>query len=296
MPFLYQESISRRAFLKGTSLALGMAAAGISFGCAEEQEVRWAFLADTHIPAVEQDGIAPENHYHFAPHGNLRGVVAGVRAAAPDGAMVVGDLARTEGLPGDYAGLQELLHPLAGTMPVLLALGNHDHRANFNEVFEPGPDAPPVEDKSVLVVEAPPVRLIVLDSLLYTNKVAGLLGKEQRAWLETYLQEADDTPTLLCVHHTLGDGDTDLLDTDRLFALVGPHRQVKAILYGHSHRFGLAERDGIHLVNLPAVGYSFDAEESVGWLGAHLRRNGGTFTRRSIDGQEGETFSLAWRT
>src|SRR2546422_5539601 len=48
-------------------------------------------------------------------------------------------------------------------------------------------------------------------------------------------------PTLLFVHHTLGDGDGELLDVQRLFELVRPQRKVKAIFYGHSHKYARSE-------------------------------------------------------
>ena len=54
------------------------------------------------------------------------------------------------------------------------------------------------------------------------DKVAGLLGQDQRAWLEQFLKEADDRPIVFFVHHTLGEGDGDLLDTDRFFQILKP--------------------------------------------------------------------------
>ena len=71
-----------------------------------------------------------------------------------------------------------------------MALGNHDNRKNFLKVFDQTPgEKPAVKDKYITIVEKAPVRLIMLDSLLYTNKVPGLLGKVQRQWLEKYLKE-----------------------------------------------------------------------------------------------------------
>ena len=78
------------------------------------------------------------------------------------------------------------------------------------------------------------------------------------------------------MHHTLGEGDGDLLDTDRFFQILKPHRQVKAIFYGHSHVYEYGFREGKHLINLPAVGYNFSDAQPVGWLDARFHRRGGS--------------------
>jgi 3',5'-cyclic AMP phosphodiesterase CpdA len=212
---------------------------------------------------------------------------------------VAGDLARLTGELGDYANLRKLFDPVAEKAPVYMALGNHDNRENFLKVFDKtAGDKPDIKGKHVVVVKEASVRLIILDSLLYVNKVPGLLGKAQRQWLENYLQECDGTPTILCFHHTLGDDDGDLLDVLRLFRIIRPIRKVKAILYGHSHEYGFSEFEGIHLINLPAMGYNFSDTEPVGWVEAHLRSQGGDFKLHAIAGnrgRDGSVTTLTWR-
>ena len=103
---------------------------------------------------------------------------------------------------------------------------------------------------------------------------------------------------MLCFHHTLGDGDGDLLDVPRLFDIIKPIRKVKAVLYGHSHEYGFSEFEGIHLVNLPAVGYNFSDTEPVGWVEARLTAKGGDFTLHVAAGnkeKDGSVKKLAWR-
>jgi hypothetical protein len=104
---------------------------------------------------------------------------------------------------------------------------------------------------------------------------------------------------VIFVHHTLDDQDGSLLDSDRLFSIVKPHRKVKAILYGHSHVYRFDTVDGIHLINLPAIGYNFGDTEPVGWVAAHLTAQGGEFKLSAIGGnleRNGKTTSLRWRT
>jgi 3',5'-cyclic AMP phosphodiesterase CpdA len=196
--------------------------------------------------------------------------------------------------------LRELLTPLATRTPVYIGLGNHDHRENFLKAFPDQPtDRPQVTGKHILVIEHPAVRIIQLDSLLYVDKVAGLLGREQRNWLTGYLPEADARPTVLFVHHTLADGDGDLLDVNQLFEIIRPHRQVKAIFYGHSHVWELGERQGVKLINLPAVGYNFRDQDPVGWVDARFNSDGVDLTLNAIAGntaENGKTTQVNWES
>jgi 3',5'-cyclic AMP phosphodiesterase CpdA len=292
-------SINRRSFIK-----FGLATAGSvfvmgtdsSFGAdkSAKEATHWAFMADTHIPADVNN-----NYRGFYPFKNLQKIVPDIASAHPQGVTITGDLARLSGEPGDYANLKKLLNPLAEKTPVFMALGNHDNRENFVKTFEALPgEKQTVRGKHVVVVNKAHVRLIMLDSLLYVNKVAGLLGKAQRLWLETYLQKCDDTPTLLCFHHTLGDGDGDLLDVPRLFDMIKPIRKVKALVFGHSHRYEFSKFEDIHLINLPAVGYNFNDAQPVGWVEAHLRNQGGDFILHAAGGNidmNGQTTKLTWR-
>lgn len=255
---------------------------------------RWALLSDTHIPADVN------NKYRgFFPYQNLQKIVPDIIQAAPDAVTITGDLARLSGEPGDYVNLKKLLSPVAEKTPVFMALGNHDNRENFVKAFDniPG-DKQSVRGKHVVVINKTPIRLIILDSLLYVNKAPGLLGKAQRQWLESYLKKSDDTPTILCFHHTLGDNDGDLLDVLRLFDIIKTVRKVKALVFGHSHVYGFSQFEGVHLINLPAVGYNFSDAQPVGWLEAHLRSEGGDFILHASGGNKdkhGSVKKLIWR-
>ncbi|HIJ52418.1 MAG TPA: twin-arginine translocation signal domain-containing protein [Planctomycetes bacterium] len=299
MAEIFYKSINRRDFIKTSLAAVGvMVTVGSPsvFGSGKngKEAARWAFLADTHIPEDVSD-----KYRGFYPYRNLQKVIPQIISVLPDGVAIAGDLARLEGKLGDYANLKKLLSPAAEKTPVFMALGNHDHRNNFRKVFNKiEGERQPASGKHVVVVNKPPIRLIILDSLFYVNKVPGLLGRAQRRWLQDYLKNCDDTPTMLCFHHTLGDGDGDLLDVPRLFDIIKPIRKVKAVLYGHSHEYGFSEFEGIHLVNLPAVGYNFSDTEPVGWVEARLTAKGGDFTLHVAAGnkeKDGSVKKLAWR-
>lgn len=293
------KSMDRRSFIQ-TGLAAFGALVTLNSGCGtglmktDETQINLALLADTHIPEDVEN-----NYRGFYPYQNLEKVVPEIISSSPDGVFIAGDLARLTGESGDYANLKKLLNPVAEETPVFMALGNHDNRENFLKVFDDTPgEKPAVKGKHVTIVEMAPVRIIMLDSLLYVNKVPGLLGKAQRQWLENYLKVSDETPVILCFHHTLSDGDGDLLDVPRLFSMIAPIRKVKAIVYGHSHVYGYSEFEGIHLINLPAVGYNFSDSEPIGWVEAHLTSRGGDFVLHAVAGnqdQDGSVTRLTWR-
>jgi Icc protein len=291
-------SISRRRFLNlslaaaGGVIALGARRAGAG---AEREEARWAFLSDTHIAADSENNY--RGHY---PYRNLRETFEQIAHDLPEGMVVTGDIARLTGQMEDYENFKGLMLPLVSRRPIYLALGNHDDRGNFLDVFEdPAHGSPAVKGKHIVTVDAGCARFILLDSLWAANQTAGLLGKAQRTWLARYLQTCDDKPVLLFFHHSLRDEDGDLLDIPRLFDLIQPLSKVKALVFGHSHELGFSDYQGIHLINLPAVGYNFTDDQPVGWVEAQLTRSGATFRLHAVGVRrpsDGRTERLSWRS
>lgn len=278
--------MTRRQFGLSLSAALSVRAQG--------PEARWALFSDTHIPAD-----AANEYRGFRPVENLRKIVPQIAEWKPEGALISGDLARLNGQPGDYQALKSLLEPVLGQCPVAMALGNHDHRDNFLAAFGAAQrGAQPLKNRHVLDLDAGPVRQLVLDSLVLPDSTPGLLGKAQRLWLADSL-DASRKPALVIVHHTLGDNDGELLDAPRLFDIVKTRRQVKAVLFGHSHVYSYETWEGIHLINLPAVGYNFRDSEPVGWVEARLRADGASFRLRAFGGNmagDGKTTEVKWRS
>jgi 3',5'-cyclic AMP phosphodiesterase CpdA len=232
------------------------------------------------------------------PWENLRVAVPQVVAARPDGVVICGDVARLEGRVEDYRELRALLEPAAAVAPVYVALGNHDDRAHFLQIFpdRPGRQAP-VEGKLVTVIEHEALRVVVLDSLLYVDRVAGLLGRAQRAWLSGFLPTIADRPAVLFVHHPATDQDGDLLDGDRLLALLEANRHVRAIFHGHAHVWSASRRGRLPVVSLPALGYNFDDAQPVGWVDARFRPDGVSLTLRAVAGNradDGRETLLKW--
>jgi hypothetical protein len=178
-----------------------------------------------------------------------------------------------------------------------VCVGNHDDRDDFLLAFTGSSDTgTAIKDKYIATAMAGPIRMIILDTLLYVNRFPGMLGKLQRIWLETYLRMSDETPTMLFLHHTPR---ADLLDMRQLFEIIAPVRKVKAVVFGHSHRYRFSESNGIHLINLPAAGYNFTGAQPVGWVEARLTAQAGEFILHAVGGnmrQHGSVRFLRWRT
>lgn len=305
MPLLTGPRATRRHFLA----TAGAAAASLTFTSRASwaaqgptRPLRLALLSDTHLPADPT-----ERYRGFSPVDNLAKVVAQVLAtpadssavasAKVDGVLIGGDLARLKGLPEDYARLHEMLAPLLAKVPTGMILGNHDNRENFRTAFPaPAGATPPVANKHTATREAGGLRFVLLDSLLATDVTPGQLGSAQRTWLASQLT-ASSTPTVILVHHSLGGNDGELMDAERLFEVLRPHRHVKAIMYGHSHKYEVIEREGLQLINLPAVGYNFGDGEPVGWVDSVWTDEGVDLTLRAIGGNQagnGQTTSVHW--
>ncbi len=279
--------LSRRSFIAmPAALAVTLRASA--------KEARWALFSDIHIPANPL-----EEYRGFKPVVNLTMVVRQLEQAKLDGAMICGDLARLQGLTPDYEALTELIEPIANKFPLALVLGNHDDRANFLAALgATQKGAQPVKNRHILAIDAGPIEIITLDSNVQANSTPGFLGKAQRDWLKERLAK-QTKPTVLCVHHTLDDGDGSLLDAPRLFDIVKSAPAVKAIIYGHSHVYKYEVWEGIHLVNLPAVGYNFRDSEPLGWVETVFTQTGASFTLHAVGGnldKNGKTVTLKWRT
>lgn len=293
MPAHILPEISRRAFLQAGT----MGAAAFLFGTARAQAApapfHLALMSDTHIPADRTTG---SRGYNACDH--LQLVTPDVLAAKPEGLIICGDAAQSIGEAGDYVTLFELLKPLTDAMPTYIAMGNHDDRVNFYDIVKKlDGDVQPIQEQHVTVLEHDYVRIVLLDSLMYVRKRGGHLGSAQREWLTAYLTENTDKPVALMLHHTLGPGDNDLLDTELFFDLLAPHKHVQAIFHGHSHRWVRYERQGIPIINLPTMAHIWTPDQPLGWVDAQFHKTGMDLTLRAFAGnreEDGKTFSYAW--
>jgi 3',5'-cyclic-AMP phosphodiesterase len=293
--------ISRRRFLAG-SLAAGAALALRRYAPAAQKAVdanHFVLFSDTHIdadPTKVDRGVTMFDH--------LRQSVAEVldMSSAPAAVLVNGDCAHLQGRTADYEQFLNLLKPLreAG-LPIHANFGNHDDREHFwGAVPADEQRAKAVEDRQIVVLQSPRADWIMLDSLQKTNSTPGELGEKQLHWLSEELDRRKDRRVIVMVHHQPDEREkiSGLLDTKPLLDVLLGRKQVKALLYGHTHIWRVEKRDNLHCINLPAVSYNFGANEPTGWVDAHLSETAMTLKLNCIDPkhpQNGDSHELKWR-
>ncbi len=91
---------------------------------------------------------------------------------------------------------------------------------------------------------------------------------------------------------------TGLTDTAAFLEVVQPRKQVKAILFGHTHVWKHYETEGLHFVNLPTTAYLFNPKEPAGWVDATVSDGGMKLQLNEITkkhAKNGEVLDLKWR-
>ncbi|QOV92173.1 metallophosphoesterase [Humisphaera borealis] len=295
--------ISRRQFL-GASLAALAGGAFIGDLRADGKPVdptRVALFSDTHLAA---DAKAISRQVCMLEHFEAARASMLAMPALPGAMLINGDLALNAGLPGDYVTITNGLKPIreAG-IPVHLLLGNHDDRDNFWKALPPEDANKAVEGKHLSILKSKHADLILLDSLEFVNKTPGLIGDVQRAWLAKALDARADRPCVVVVHHNPTDPANSkvagIKDTDELMKVLLPRKQVKALVFGHTHKWVKTSIEGMHLVNLPPVAYPFKATDPSGWVDGIFTDSGAKLTLRCVGPRnpaDGEVFDLKWRT
>ena len=154
------------------------------------------------------------------------------------------------------------------------------------------------------VVNCKDVNWFVLDSS------AGAHGPEQHKWLGNELDKHPDKPALLVTHyppyfeHEKIEHpfiDSTLADSNELFEIITPRKQVKAIFVGHWHFWYLAQAHGIHIISMPSVSSSFRPPDPSGWLGVKTKDDAMILTlnhsnpRNGLHKDHGKNIELGWR-
>ncbi|MFC6639747.1 phosphodiesterase [Sulfitobacter sp. JBTF-M27] len=191
----------------------------------------------------------------------LRRAVAAINAMDPLPDLVVasGDLTNT-GAASSYGLLQEILADLAP--PVVLALGNHDKRTPFAEVFATGTGDAPFMHERILGN----LHVITLDTLV-PGHVAGRLDPGQIAFLDTALEREPDLPKLVVAHHpprmddrTLPWASLDEQSSDRFGETIAG-RGVIGVLSGHVHLDQVHHWHGVPVITCMGLNSTVDILE-----------------------------------
>jgi len=190
-----------------------------------------AQITDIHL------GFEPDSPGEFNRQ-RLDRVVAELRSMVPqpDMLLATGDLIDR----GDRASYERLSEALSGLpFPVHYALGNHDERANFAEVF---PEAEFNGGFLQYAIETPAMRLLVLDTL-EEGRHGGAFCEERAAWLNAQLDAEPERRTLIVQHHPPIEIGIAWMNTDpaepwtmRLAECLRGRTNVIGLLCGHIHR------------------------------------------------------------
>jgi len=295
--------VSRRRFLSG-AVGVGAGLLLSRFAIAEPQVAidpnRIVLISDLHINA---NLALIDREANMA--NNLTRVVKAIAALDPKPAAVLvnGDCAHTRGTAEEYAAVVGLLRPIreAG-IPIHLSLGNHDDRAAFWKAI-PDEDKPdkPVADRQISLIELSAVDVYMLDSLIKPLTTPGLIGEAQLAWLAKSLDARTDKPAMILSHHQpdLKPKTNGLTDTKELLDIISPRKQVKSLIYGHTHDWKYAKQpDGLHYLNLPPTAYVFAKGKPSGWVDVTLTITSAIAQFYSLDekhAQHGQKLLLDWR-
>lgn len=176
--------------------------------------------------------------YGLDPRARLEACIRdiNVRQGDADFCIITGDLANA-GQKGAYEAVRACLAEL--DLPTYLAIGNHDRRQTFGEVF---PDIPRDENGFVqYLIDFPAVRFLILDTVEEGAHWGSYCSLRAR-WLDTQLSRSTDRPVYLFMHHPpfdIGVPSQDRLrirDAHLFGEVVSRHRNIKHIFHGHVHR------------------------------------------------------------
>lgn len=172
---------------------------------------------------------------------------------APDMLFATGDLIDR----GDAASYERLREAFADLpFPVHMVLGNHDERGNFLRTF---PQYQPVDGFVQYVVEAGPLRVVVLDTL-EPGRHGGSFCEKRASWLRARLDEAPDRPTLIVLHHPPIELGIPWMNTDptepwveMLAGCLRGRTNLVGAICGHIHRATATFWEGVMVSTCPST-------------------------------------------
>lgn len=180
-----------------------------------------ALLSDTHIPGTN----ASEYQRH-----EMAKTVADILTLRPlpKNLIIFGDFAYLVGLKDDYAAAKKLIEPLVSAdIQITIAMGNHDRREPFLEIFPEYAKTTKVPGRIVSIVPTPHADFIMLDTC-QEGPVEGKLSAEQNAWLAETLKTSPK-PVFVGSHHPL--------EEIGIGKMLANSPSVVGYIHGHDHRW-----------------------------------------------------------
>ena len=184
--------------------------------------------------------------------------------ATPDVVLLTGDLVDRGGSEA-YRELAEsfrsVVDELAGGMlPVVATPGNHDDRAAFRDGW---PEILPGEgdEPAFFVREVDGTAFVSFD----TSEAGcsnGYVDDARLAWLEGTLADlsARGVPAVVCTHHHLDPGQSDMSPCPRAHDLLVLLRRYNAVLFnGHTHHQAHSMLEGVPYYTADALSFQADS-------------------------------------
>ena len=219
-----------------------------------DETIRFAHLSDLHVRIDHsKSGLKSIFCNLRNPNSNLKDVLKQLGKYELDFIIISGDLVH-EGNLDDYKYLKEVLDTNSPKVPVLLAVGNHDRKDNFKDVFFNGK----TNSKTYYSTVIKGLRIIVLDSAL-PGKTGGFIGKEQLAFLKDILSSPAAKGSILVCHHPLI-WDPSFLSIENsgevLMTISGS--DIRGIFCGHTHFNKATAFHGIIQSTAESLAFGFD--------------------------------------
>lgn len=171
----------------------------------------------------------------------------------PDLLLLTGDLSQDE-TPESYQQLQTLVSSLS--IPSYWIAGNHDRLPLMEQNLT---EKPFFADKSFQVGGW---QFILLNSAI-PGCVHGELSPQSLEWLEHQLQQANNCPTLISLHHppfcvnSAWMDDIGLHHAEELLDILDRNPQVRLVVFGHIHQEFAHDRQGVRYLGTPSTCIQF---------------------------------------
>lgn len=158
---------------------------------------------------------------------------------------------------GDRASYERLREALADLpFPYRLALGNHDVRDTFLDVF---PEYALADGFLQYTLDTPAMRIMVLDTL-EEGRHGGGFCETRAQWLSVRLDEQPERTTLIVLHHPPMEVGIAWMNTDprepwvqRLAGCLAGRSNIAGLICGHIHRPVASVWSGQVVVSAPST-------------------------------------------
>jgi 3',5'-cyclic AMP phosphodiesterase CpdA len=203
--------------------------------------IKFIHITDLHISHPDLD----DPNLHSDTEGAFREIIKVIllMEEKPKFVVLSGDLTNT-GDKKSYQLLKELLKPLS--VPVILAIGNHDKRESFYETFKGKGSTYPYFHDDIYSG----LHVVTLDSSI-PGRIAGEICDKQFDYLKKTLKKYEASPKLLVLHHPpkmdpdgLPWGSLSMESTLKLENVLRG-KNIVGILTGHIHINRVSHWNGV---------------------------------------------------